>query len=166
MKMTKLFGEEVLELVNHTTGESKELIIREVEDISQIQEIQASVTDGEFEMQYLSGCLMGDACDYFIDLAELAISHQTPLATVGKIFNACDGLNETEQLLEQKVYQLIRAKSEGLAFGTYMADEVPDYLRFYIDFDKWLNDSAVRVVKTHAIADSNDCYEYVVYDLF
>lgn len=171
MKMLQLIqSEEEIVLVNHTTGETREFIIRDLEEIEVIKEAQAAVDEGEFELEYLRGCLVGEACDYFLELCELAREHQELLTIVGKLFNACDGLEETALVLEAEDYAIIRAKTPALAFREYVEelgdlDSVPAYIRDYIDYEKWLNAVSVTVIQTDASTDELGRSEFVVYNL-
>ncbi len=171
MNMLQLIqGEEEIVLVNHTTGETRYLTIRTLEDIKGMKDVQAAADEGEFELEYLRGCLVGEACDHFVELCDLACQHQETLAVVGKVFNACDGLEETDLILEAENYAIIRAKTPALAFREYVEDlgeldSTPTYIRDYIDYEKWLNAVSVQVVQTDALTDHFDRDEFVVYNL-
>ena len=163
-------GEEEIVLVNHATGETHDFAIRDLANIEEVKEVQATAEEGEFELEYLRGCLVGEACDYFLELCDLANQHQETLAIVGKVFNACDGLEEAALILEAEDYAIIRAKTPALAFREYVEelgelDSTPAYLRDYIDYEKWLNAVSVQVVQTDALTDQFDRDEFVVYNL-
>lgn len=169
--MSKLIqGEEKIVLVNHTTGETIHKAIRDLDEIVLIKTMQAMVQEGEFELEYLSGCLVGDACDAFIELCELARQYDEELEVVGKLFNACDGLEETKLILDYETYAIISAKSPSLAFREYLEElgdlaSIPNHICQYIDFAKWLDDTSVQVFKTHTAKDGFDRDEFVVYNL-
>lgn len=160
--------EEEIVLVNHTTGETKEFVVRNLEDVAAIKEAQAQVEDGEFELQYLRGCLVGEACDYFLDLCELVHRFKESLDVIGKLFNACDGLEDTMTLLENEAFMVVRAKDDTLAYREYLEesgqlDGISARIRDYIDYRQWLTDDQAWVVQTQAVADDSDHYEYVIY---
>ena len=164
--ITLIQGTEEIALVNHTTGEIRNVHIQELADIKAIKDLQHNADEGEFELQYLQGCLVGEACDYFSGLCELARQYQEPLAVVGKLFNACDGLDETESLLASRNYSIIKAPSIGLAFRDYLDEmgelmEVPAHILDFIDYEKWLNSVSVRVIPV----DHSQPQEFVVYNL-
>ena len=159
-------GEEEIALVNHTTGEINRYILRNLDEVVLVKEAQSATEEGEFELQYLSGCLVGEACDHFIELCDLARQYGEVLSVVGRLFNACDGLEETETLLESQTYTIIQAPSVGLAFRDYLNEmgdlmELPPHILDFIDYEKWLNSVSTRVIPV----GFSDRQEFVVYNL-
>lgn len=137
------FSKEEVCIVRYSDNACKYVRVESSDQLG--EEIDQFTKGGDYELQYMNGELSHDATNDPLTLYIIAEEQNAPLWLVSALYNNYGNTVDVENVLKYDYLQIYWARDKEDAFEEYVdsigiLEEIPEYLRYYFDYEKYERD--------------------------